>query len=66
MLLQPETRPITQEQLVNEVKAIYAGLVMAEKKGVEIGQQLTSTRNKLPNEHSWFRRVQQPAKGRRL
>ena len=28
MLLQPETRPITQEQLVNEVKGIYAGLVM--------------------------------------
>jgi hypothetical protein len=36
MLLQPETRPITQEQLVNEVKAIYAGLVMAEKKGLGI------------------------------
>jgi hypothetical protein len=31
MLLQPETRPITQEQLINEVKDIYAGLVMVEK-----------------------------------
>src|SRR4051812_38137484 len=30
--LQPETRPIAQEQLVNEVKGIYAGLVMVEKK----------------------------------
>jgi hypothetical protein len=27
MYLQPETRPISQEQLVNEVKGIYAGLV---------------------------------------
>jgi hypothetical protein len=36
MLLQPETRPITQEQLVNEVKGIYAGLVMVEKKCVEV------------------------------
>lgn len=66
MLLQPETQPITQERLVNEVKGIYTGLVMVEKKCVEIDQQLVSTRNKLPNEHSWLRRVQQPAKGRRL
>jgi hypothetical protein len=36
MLLQPETRPITQEQLVNEVKGIYAGLVMVEKKCIEV------------------------------
>jgi hypothetical protein len=36
MLLQPETRPISQEQLVNEVKGIYAGLVMVEKKCVEV------------------------------
>ena len=42
MLLQPETRPITQEQLVNEVKGIYAGLVMVEKKCVEV-HTLTSS-----------------------
>jgi hypothetical protein len=36
MLLQPETRPITQEQLVDEVRGIYAGLVMVEKKCVEV------------------------------
>jgi hypothetical protein len=36
ILLQPETRPITPEQLVNEVKGIYAGLVMVEKKCVEV------------------------------
>jgi hypothetical protein len=35
MLLQPESNPITQEQLVNEVKGIYAGLIMVEKKCVE-------------------------------
>src|SRR5271156_2000634 len=35
MLKQPETRAITQDQLVNEVKGIYAGLVMVEKKCVE-------------------------------
>lgn len=36
LLLQPETRPITQEQLVNEVKGISAGLAMVEKKCVEV------------------------------
>jgi len=50
MLLQPETRPITQDQLVNEVKGIYAGLVMVEKKCVEICQQQSQTTNKLSDE----------------
>ncbi len=50
MLLQPQTRPISQEQLVNEVKGIYAGLVMVEKKCVEICQQQAQTTNKLSNE----------------
>jgi hypothetical protein len=36
LLCQPDTREITQEQLVNEVKGIYAGLVMVEKKCVEV------------------------------
>ena len=36
LLCQPDTRPITQEQLVNEVKGIYAGLVMVEMKCVEV------------------------------
>jgi hypothetical protein len=34
--LQQETSPISQEQLVNEVKGIYAGLVMVEKKCIEV------------------------------
>lgn len=36
MILQPETRPISQEQLVAEVKGIYAGLVMVESKCIEV------------------------------
>ena len=36
LILQPETRPITQDQLVNETKGIYAGLVMVERKCVEV------------------------------
>ncbi|EMT73558.1 hypothetical protein FOC4_g10001538 [Fusarium odoratissimum] len=33
---QPETRPITHDQLVAEVKGIYAGLGMVEKKCIEV------------------------------
>jgi hypothetical protein len=50
IILQPETRPITKEQLANEVKGIYAGLVMVEKKCVEIDQQIATTPTKLSNE----------------
>ena len=39
MLLQPDTRPISHEQLVKEVKGIYAGLVMAEAKCIEIDEK---------------------------
>ena len=35
LLAQPETAPATSEQLVNQVKGIYAGLVMVEKKCIE-------------------------------
>jgi hypothetical protein len=50
MLPQPETRPTTPDQLVNEVKDIYAGLVMVEKKCVEVDQQQSKTTNKLSGE----------------
>ncbi|KKY16019.1 putative telomerase-binding protein est1a [Phaeomoniella chlamydospora] len=50
MFKQPFTRPITQDQLINEVKGIYAGLVVVEKKCVEIDQQQANTTNKLTNE----------------
>jgi len=36
MFRQPETRPISQEQLVAEVKGIYAGLVMVEDKCIQV------------------------------
>lgn len=36
MIKQPDTRPISAEQLVAEVKGIYAGLVMIEGKCIEV------------------------------
>jgi hypothetical protein len=36
IIREPETRPISQEQLVAEVKGIYAGLVMVEAKCIEV------------------------------
>ncbi|MBE3041810.1 hypothetical protein IMZ48_04365, partial [Candidatus Bathyarchaeota archaeon] len=36
MLRQPETRPISQQQLVAEVKGIYKGLVLVESKCIEV------------------------------
>ncbi|KAF8853318.1 hypothetical protein BDZ45DRAFT_81676 [Acephala macrosclerotiorum] len=43
--LQPETRPISQEQLVAEVKGIYAGLVMVEAKCIEVDNKQTTLAN---------------------
>ena len=39
MLLQPETRPISHDQLIIEVKGIYAGLVMVEAKYIDIDEK---------------------------
>lgn len=39
LLLQPETRPISHEQLVTEVKAIYSGLVLVETKCIDIDEK---------------------------
>ncbi|PQE25047.1 hypothetical protein CJF31_00005896 [Rutstroemia sp. NJR-2017a BVV2] len=57
IILQPETRPISQEQLVAEVKGIYAGLVMVEAKCIEVdnkqaglAQGDSSSQSKLNNE----------------
>jgi hypothetical protein len=36
MLMQPDSRPISQEQLSAEVKSIYAGLVMVESKCIHV------------------------------
>ncbi|KAK3363316.1 hypothetical protein B0T25DRAFT_527027 [Lasiosphaeria hispida] len=54
LIKQPETRPISQEQLVAEVKGIYAGLVMVENKCIEVDNaqntQGDHNTNKLNNE----------------
>ncbi len=42
MLLQPETRPISHDQLVIEVKGIYAGLVMVEAKCIDIDEKVSA------------------------
>ena len=52
MLLIPETRPITQEQLAKDVEGIYKGLVVVEKKCIEIDRQQFSTTNQL-SEEQW-------------
>src|SRR3954451_19432408 len=39
LLLQPETWPISQEQLVAEIKGIYAGLVLVEAKCVDVDRE---------------------------
>ena len=41
LLLQPETRPVPYEQLVDEVKGIYGGLVMVEAKCIEVDEKQT-------------------------
>jgi hypothetical protein len=58
LISQPETRPISQEQLVAEVKGIYAGLVMVEGKCIQVDlkqaqlvkESLPGHRPKLNNE----------------
>lgn len=53
ILLQPETRPISHDQLVVEVKGIYAGLVMVEAKCIDVDEKQShenSRQNKLSNE----------------
>jgi hypothetical protein len=42
MVKEPETRPISQDQLINEVKGIYAGLVMVESKCIEVDNAQSS------------------------
>ncbi|KAF5646026.1 hypothetical protein F52700_1975 [Fusarium sp. NRRL 52700] len=51
MMLQPETRPISHEQLVAEVKGIYAGLVMVESKCIEVDNATSATGMLTPEEY---------------
>lgn len=54
MIPQPETRPISQDQLVAEVKAIFAGLVAVETKCIEF-DNAQSSRTNIPklNNDQW-------------
>jgi hypothetical protein len=47
MFKQLETHSITEEQLINEVKGIYKGLVMVEKKCIEIDKQQMESKAEL-------------------
>ncbi|KFA80810.1 hypothetical protein S40288_04761 [Stachybotrys chartarum IBT 40288] len=50
MVKEPNTRPISQQQLVPEVKGIYAGLVMVESKCIEVDNAQSSNNHQLSNE----------------
>ena len=53
LLLQPETRPISHEQLVVEVKGIYAGLVMVEAKCIDVDdKQAVAAQEKDPSKQT--------------
>ncbi|EGS23008.1 uncharacterized protein CTHT_0014880 [Thermochaetoides thermophila DSM 1495] len=52
ILRQPETKAITAEQLVTEVKGIYAGLVMVESKCIEVDNAQNAAHNDLSNKLS--------------
>lgn len=47
LLFQPATRPISQEQLVAEVKGIYAGLVMVEAKCIDVDEGQSAAASNL-------------------
>ncbi|KAM0253286.1 hypothetical protein ACHAQJ_007382 [Trichoderma viride] len=55
MIRQPETRPISQEQLVAEVKGIYAGLVMVESKCIEVDNAQSANKDSPQqlNDEQW-------------
>ncbi|KAI0534142.1 hypothetical protein GGR58DRAFT_516358 [Xylaria digitata] len=53
LIKQPETRPISQEQLVAEVKGIYAGLMMVESKCIEVDNAQSSQNDTKLNNEQW-------------
>lgn len=52
MFRQLETNPITQDQLINEVRQIYFGLAMVEKKCIDIDKQQSELKADL-SESQW-------------
>ncbi|KAI2639191.1 hypothetical protein GGS21DRAFT_506327 [Xylaria nigripes] len=53
LMKQPETRAISQEQLVAEVKGIYAGLMMVEAKCIEVDNAQSSQSDAKLNNKQW-------------
>ena len=51
ILLQPETRPISHEQLLVEVKGIYAGLVMVEAKCIDVDEKQSLAAQERDSSH---------------
>ncbi|KAF2791200.1 hypothetical protein K505DRAFT_249485 [Melanomma pulvis-pyrius CBS 109.77] len=54
LLLQPDSRPISQEQLASEVKSIYAGLTMVETKCIHVDRAQaadTDPNTKIGSDH---------------
>jgi hypothetical protein len=49
LLLQPDSRPISQEQLASEVKSIYAGLMMVETKCIHVDRAKAAAAQAEPN-----------------
>ncbi|KAJ5165147.1 DNA/RNA-binding domain E.t1.c1-type [Penicillium coprophilum] len=47
MFRQPNTHAITKEQLVNEVRGIYTGLVMVEKRCIKIDREQMQSKDEL-------------------
>ena len=59
MLLQRDTRPISHDQLVIEVKGIYAGLVMVEAKCIDIDEkQSAAAQEKAPSKRAMLKNDQ--------
>ncbi|PKS09431.1 hypothetical protein jhhlp_004046 [Lomentospora prolificans] len=53
MQREPDTRPISQQQLVAEVKGIYTGLVMVESKCIEVDTAQAEDSAKELNNEQW-------------
>ncbi|KAL4903945.1 hypothetical protein BDW74DRAFT_168762 [Aspergillus multicolor] len=56
ILLQPDTKALTEEELINDTQAIYAGLLMVEKRCIALTQHLSQTNAPL-SEQEWQRLI---------
>ncbi|KAL9097512.1 MAG: hypothetical protein Q9165_000408 [Trypethelium subeluteriae] len=51
LIMQPDSRPISHDQLAAEVKGIYAGLVMVEGKCISVDSMQMSSDQRFTSEH---------------